>query len=184
MPKWLKVVKKYLIWMSLSYILLYVVFHFFVFARFKEELGKNKSTKREIENKYLSMKRLSKQITEKHQGIFDTSFPKINAMHWLQSDDPNFVFYNHIAQTAEKQGVIFEMFKREKDDKEQNRYYTWQVGLQGKFFNILNFINEIESDPKYLKINDMTMNSGKKDGIVFFEIKLSGVKDFEGDMAK
>ena len=175
MGEWLRYIKKWGVWICLSYIFLGVTLYVFVLIPQKKKIIKYRTEKNFVEYNYYKLKS-SPGFLKTMEKTLKIGTTKLSNFEWLNNGfDPNFTFFNYISKIAEKENLeLIQMERLEKLEKKKP-YFIWKVRLSGNLADALNFINDIESSPKYLKIEEIEMFPEEK-GKSTFTFTILGVK--------
>ncbi|MCM8767458.1 MAG: hypothetical protein NC921_01570 [Candidatus Omnitrophica bacterium] len=167
------IIKRKILWVILSYVFVIILFWVIIFIPQKNQIIKNKIEKDLLEYNFLRIKN-NPTFFESIGKTLKIAENLISNFEWLTySDDPNLAFYEHIANLSNKTGVEIVSIKNTLDNSEI--YYSWEVRLKGDYKNFIDFIYKIETDEKYLKIEEIEVLTGEEEN-EFFNLKISGIK--------
>jgi Tfp pilus assembly protein PilO len=173
--------KRYLIWMILSYILAVGLVHIFIILPQKKTVDGFRDEKNRIEYDYMRLK--SPKFIDLLDSTIDTAVIKTQNFFWLDSEkntDAGLVFYNYIYDMTKKAGTeLLEVstLERQSGKKESENYYTWNVKVTGSFNDVVDMIDEIEHNKRFLTLEEITITRGKReDEKVLYDLVLLGLK--------
>jgi len=175
MKEWLKYLKRWGLWIFLSYLFVGVVLYAFVIIPQKKKIIKYRTKKNFVEYNYYKLKS-SPKFFKKMDEVIKIGSSKLNNFEWLNNGfDPNLLFFNYISELAEKENLELTVMERLERLEKEKPYFIWKVSLLGSFNNALNFINDIESGKKYLRIEEIEI-SPEEGGKTNFVFTILGVK--------
>ena len=179
MKNWLNYLKKWLGWIILSYIIVIVVFYVFVLLPQKNLIIKYKIEKNLVEYNYFKVKNSPQFLNSIRQTVL-LAENKIKNFEWFNSsDDPNFTLFQYLAEKSEKHGLEFVLLERDlKAEKKKKPYYIWKAKFIGHFPQLLEFLYDIETEKKYLRVDEIEIFPGEE-GKTFFYLKFIGVKEIK-----
>lgn len=175
MGKYTASIRTHLIIMAVLYGCTWIILNSVVMQQQKKLLKEYREKKEKIEYDYLRLKNYNDYVQTMQETINQAKI-KLNRFYWLNSEyDPNLLFFQHISSLAEKTGV--QIINLQPVDRNNERYYFWNVSLKGTFSGIFSLINEIESSGKFLKIESIELTN-TNEGIEV-TLKVSGIKKLE-----
>jgi len=168
-------IKLHLIIMIVLYGGTWFILNNFVMQQQQKMLKEYREIRAKLEYDYMRL-RESPEYVQTIQKTINYAKEKINGFIWLNSDyDPNLLFFQHISSLAEKAGV--QIVSIQPVDRNNEKYYFWNVALKGSFSDILHLIKNIESSQKFLKIESAEITNAE-DGLEI-TIKISGINKLE-----
>ncbi|MCM8807223.1 MAG: hypothetical protein NC926_04615 [Candidatus Omnitrophica bacterium] len=166
-------IKKWVLWIILSYVFFISLFLVFVFIPQRNQIFKYKTEKNLLEYNYLKLKN-NPQFLRSIKDLVEIAENKIYNFEWFTFyDDPNIALYDYLENLSSQAGIEIISIKGIPDKNEL--YYLWEVKLQGDFKNFVSFVYLIETGKKYLKIEEIEIISGEK-GESFYNLKLAGLR--------
>ncbi|MCX7704835.1 MAG: hypothetical protein N2115_01070 [bacterium] len=168
-------IKTHLIIMIVLYGGTWFILNNFVMQQQQKILKEYKEKKAKLEYDYLRIKNYPEYV-KSIQSIINYGKDKLNRFTWLNTGyDPNLVFFKHISALARKAGI--QIISLNLADRDNDKYYFWDVSFQGNFSGIFNLIRDIESSQKFLKIESAEIT--KSENAVGITVKISGIKKLE-----
>jgi len=161
-------IKKYLIWMVLSYIVVALLVYNFVIVPQKSTIEKYNAEKARMEYNHMKITSSPDFINSLDKAIKTAAVQKRNFI-WVESEniDSGLTFYNYVYTMTKKANldllqvsVLENSARREKE----KLYYAWNVKTAGSFPDVLHMISEIEHSKKFLILQEITITEGKADG--------------------
>jgi Tfp pilus assembly protein PilO len=169
-------IKKYVIWMVLSYITIVGVLHTFVLIPQRNTIEHYRTERTQLEYDYMKMTRSPAFLNSINTSI-QAALAKTRSFEWVESGeaDSSLIFYNYIYRTAEKNNLsVIEMILTEKPKGRKTKkdlYHTWKVKFSGSFNGILKLVEEVESDRRFVVIEEISARENKdKEYETFYEM--------------
>ena len=161
--------------MLLSYVMIWMVLYKFFLLPQAEMLRSYQQEEEALEYDYRRLTSSSEYIDSVRNTVVSAQ-ETVRRFDWLNEGyDPNLVFLEHVSQMSDLSSLkLVEMVEIQKSAKDTMSYYTWNVAFVGNFGGILNFLNEIENSPKFLKIEKIEIMP-RKEGTVI-NIVITGLK--------
>ncbi len=185
-------IKKYLVWMVLSYILIAGIVYHFIFIPQGAKIEKYKVEKSGVEYTYMKITSSPSFINSLNEAI-RKAVVKSNDFEWVDAGnvDASLTFYNYIAETAKKTNLdLLETTALKNNSAKEARlaktYYTWTVMFSGNFQDVMRFIDEIEHNRRFLMIREISVISrgtGPEDKPLY-DLVFRGIKKDDGDVKK
>ena len=162
-------IKKYLIWMLLSYIIIYGIAHTFIIIPQITTIEKYRAVKAQAEYNYMKMTG-SPAFLNSLETTIKNALIKTQDFEWVENEDvnPTLAFYNYIYILAKKRNLkLIEMscikeLGGQKTQKAQS-YHIWDVRFNGSFQNLLKFIEEVETGRKFVIIEEITVTQSRQE---------------------
>ncbi|MCM8825080.1 MAG: hypothetical protein NC937_02865 [Candidatus Omnitrophica bacterium] len=147
----------------------------FVMKQQQETIKQYRDLKAKLEYDYLRIKNYPDYV-KAIQSTLNTARKKVEKFVWLNSGyDPNLLFFQHMSALAEKTGA--QILNLQPVERNNERYYIWNVSLRGAFLNIKNLIKEIESSEKFLKLESIEIATTEDE--IEINLRISGIKKLE-----
>jgi len=174
MKEYIIYIKKYAVWMLISYIVVILVFYTFFLLPQRRFINEVKAEKETVEYYYLKIKNIP-VVFDTINKTLSVVKGEIKYFEWLaNTDDPNFLMFQYLGEKAEKYNLELSILERNLKDEKSSKYYIWKTKLVGSFPDLLKFLYEVETGDKYLKIDEIEV--GKEGEKVFFDLKIVGIK--------
>ena len=174
MKEYIIYIKKYAVWMLISYAAIILVFYTFFLLPQRRFIYEVKAEKETVEYYYLKIKNIP-VVFDTINKTLSVVKDEINYFEWLaNTDDPNFLMFQYLGEKAEKHNLELSLLERNLKDEKSSKYYVWKAKLVGSFPDLLKFLYEVETGDKYLKIDEIEV--GKEGEKVFFDLKIVGIK--------
>lgn len=161
-------IKKYVVWMLLSYLFIYGIIHTFVIIPQKDTIEKYRSERAQMEYNYMKMTG-SPAFMQSIDAAIDTALGKARNFEWvdISSVDASLVFYNYISDASHRAGlslteVVMVEERSGKAADRENFYHSWKVKFGGNFQNLLKLIEEIETDERFFVIREISITQGRE----------------------
>jgi len=165
-------IKIHLVIMIVLYAGTWLIFNDVVLKQQHRTLDEYKNQRAKLEYDYLRIKNYPDYI-ETIKSSLQQANTKLKDFLWLTDGyDPNLVLFRHIVSIADSSHI--EIIGLEPIDKNDEKYYYWNISFKGDISGILRLINGIEKSRKFLKI-ESTEISKSEDGISVVII-VSGLK--------
>jgi len=175
MKNWRNYVRRYLIWMGASYVLIFAAFQAWVFQPQRREVVEAKAKRARIEQTYVMVKSSQNFLNSLAVGIGMVN-ARLGDFKWLSaSPDPNNTLFQRIGGMAEKQRLKLISLQRIEDREKGTPYFCWRLQFQGRFPDVLRFVNDVENSPQYLRIEEIEIVPDE-DGQSVFSITVLGIK--------
>lgn len=169
----ISILKRWILWIIISYLFIISLFFVALFIPQKNQIIKYKTEKNLLEYNYLKIKN-NPNFFKSIEKMVEMAENKVYDFEWLNySDDPNLTIYEYLEELSKKTGM--EIISVKNSDKKNDLYYLWEVELSGNFKNFIYFINTIETEKRYLKIEEIEILSSDKEND-FFKLKIAGIK--------
>ncbi|MFN4227961.1 MAG: hypothetical protein ACK4F0_07490 [Candidatus Ratteibacteria bacterium] len=167
------IIKGKILWIVISYAFVVILFSVVFFIPQKNLILKYKVEKDLLEYNYLRIKN-NPSFFKSIANAVGIAEELINNFEWLiNSEDPNLSIFQHLEDLSKKTGIEIISIKNTEDNSEL--YYTWDIKLAGDFKSFVDFVYLVETDEKFLKIEEIeVLSSGEKGD--FFNLKISGIK--------
>ncbi|MCM8815679.1 MAG: hypothetical protein NC931_06865 [Candidatus Omnitrophica bacterium] len=147
----------------------------FVMKQQQETIKQYRDLKAKLEYDYLRIKNYPDYV-KAIQSTLNTARKKVEKFVWLNSGyDPNLLFFQHMSALAEKTRA--QILNLQPVERNNERYYIWNVSLRGAFLNIKNLIKEIESSEKFLKLESIEIATTEDE--IEINLRISGIKKLE-----
>jgi len=175
-------IKRYFIWMALSYIIIATVIYTFILIPQRNTIQQYKDEKAAMEYTYMKITSSPAFLKSLDETVRLASL-KTNDFLWLDSEgiDAGLALYNHLYKLSKKSNVeLLEVSLEEKtsskQDKEGNLYYRWKVRFTGSFPDIVSLINDIEQSRSFLIVKEITISKEGSDTKPLYEMVIYGIK--------
>ncbi len=181
-------IKKYMIWMLLSYIVVSQLVHNFLIVPQNKTIAKCKDEKARVEYDYM-MITATPEFINSLDNVIKEANKKTENFTWTdgQGIDAGLTFYNYIYTMAKKANLdliqvsTVERRSGSKSSSKDKLYYTWKVLLTGGFPDVLSMIDSIERSQRFLVLEDITIirdkdaDEGARYDLTFLGIKKEAV---------
>jgi hypothetical protein len=161
-------IKKYLVWMVLSYIVVAVLVYNFILIPQKSTIEEYRVEKSRIEYNYMKITSSPEFINSLDETIEMAAAQKRNFI-WVESEniDAGLTFYNYVYMMTKKANLdllqVSVLEGQSARRQKEKLYYAWNVKTAGSFPDVLYMISEIEHSKKFLILEDITITEGKAD---------------------
>ncbi|MCM8821224.1 MAG: hypothetical protein NC831_00180 [Candidatus Omnitrophica bacterium] len=168
-------IRNHLVIMIVLYGSTWMIANNFIMKQQQETIKEYRDIKAKLEYDYLRIKNYPEYVRI-IQTTIKNARNKIERFVWLNSGyDPNLLFFQHVSTLSEKTGI--QIVNLQPVDRSNEKYYFWNVSLKGNFLNIVNFIKEIESSEKFLKLESIEITN--VEGEIEITLRFSGIKKLE-----
>lgn len=138
-------------------------------------LKEYREKKAKLEYDYMRIKNYHDYVRAIQKTI-DYGKNSLDRFIWLNKGyDPNLILFQHISVLAKKAGV--RILSLQPVDRNNEKYYFWNVVFSGNFSGIFNLIRDIESSQKFLRIESAEIS--KSENEIEITLKISGLKKLE-----
>lgn len=176
-----QLIKKHLVWMLISYIVIAVLVHTFFLGPQKGAMQQYQKEKDEIEYAYTKIN--SPVFLESLNKTIISATIKTDDFLWLDKDiDRGLALYNYLYLLADKSNVELLSVSAEektsastKKTEAEKLYYRWKVKLTGSFPDVVSFIEKIENSRKFLIVYEIFIQNSEHG--VIYELTLLGLKN-------
>ncbi len=173
------ILKKYILGMFFSYVLICVFYYAFIFTSQKEKLFNLKKKKDTIEFNYLKIK-ITPEFVNDMEKTLRIGENKVKNFEWLTiSSDPGLALYNYLYPICQENNLTIigmENIENYKKIKLKDKYFVWQIELSGNFLNLLKAIDKIENGEKYLRIDTIEIKSPWEGENTVYDLTILGIK--------
>jgi len=171
----LSFLKKHLPWMLASYALV-AFFIGRVVAPQVKLLEECRGEKNRIEYDYLRLKNSPGFVATVGETVLSAK-DTLAEFEWLHEGyDPNLRFFERVSVAAERAGAVFTRLER-LDNRKDLKYYAWNADFQGRFNNLCGLLHALEEDPRYLRIDTISVQPGEE--APFFTVTILGIRYLE-----
>ncbi|MCX8082230.1 MAG: hypothetical protein N3D17_02360 [bacterium] len=179
-------IKKYSIWMILSYIFIGFIIYGFILIPQGKILQEYKTKKSRIEYTYMKVT-TTPTFLNSIESTVRVGHEKLTDFLWLDLTeiDPGLALYNYLYNLTKYRGIeIIEITKEESTagrmTKEDQLYYKWKVKITGRFPEVVSFINDIEQNNKFLIVKEISVTKERElisnNILVIYEMRIFGIK--------
>jgi hypothetical protein len=178
--------------MVLSYVLIAGAVYHFVFIPQRARIEKYMVEKSKVEYTLMKITSSPSLIMSLNETIGKASV-RSNDFEWLDAGgvDAGLVFYNYIAGTAKKNNLDLletSVLKgtSSRDVQLGKKYYGWKVRFSGGFNHVLHFVDDVESNRRFLMIREIGVvgRGQEEDSQPLYELIFRGLKKDNGDVKK
>ncbi len=175
MNNYKKSVRTHLIIMVIIYGGTWFILNNIVMQQQQRILQAYREKRAKLEYNYLKIRNYPEQERIIQQTI-NKAKEKLYNFVWLASEfDPNLAFYKHISEISQRSGVQIDSLRPV--NQENAKYYSWEITMKGSFPGIFNLIKQIETSPRFLRIDSIEISSTNQ-GLQFIT-KVTGIKKLE-----
>lgn len=168
-------IRPHLVIMVILYGTTWIIANNFVMRQQQEALKEYRNIKSKLEYDYLRIKSYPDYVRI-IQTTISHAKNKIEKFNWLNSGyDSNLLFYQHISIIAEQ--IDIQILNLQPVDRDNLKYYFWNVSLKGGFPDIIKFIKKIESSEKFLKLESIEITNAEDE--IEITLRIAGIKKLE-----